>query len=122
MAHQIIKVVLLAITLGMTACYYDNEENLYPSNGCVTENMSYTTNIEPIIQRNCYTCHSVAANTANIALEGHNNLMQYVTSGQLMGAINHASGFTPMPQNAPKLIACDIAKIEQWIADGAPNN
>jgi hypothetical protein len=122
MAHRIIKVVLLAITLGMTACYYDNEESLYPSNGCITDNMSYTTDIAPILQRNCYVCHSAAANTANITLEGHSNLMQYVNSGQLVGAINHASGFSPMPQNASKLIACDIAKIEQWIADGAPNN
>ena len=122
MEHRIIKFVLIAMTLGMTACYYDSEEGLYPDTGCVTDNMSYTTHVAPILQRNCYSCHSAAAYTANITLEGHAKLMQYVTSGELLGAINHKAGFSPMPQNASKLIACDIAKIEQWVAVGAPNN
>ena len=121
MERRIIKILLICM-VALSACYYDSEEALYPASECVTTNMSYQNNIVPILQRNCYVCHSAAANTANVTLEGHGSLMQFVNSGQLLGAINHASGFTPMPQNAPKLIACEIAKIEQWVADGAPNN
>ena len=121
MARRIIKLMILSLVV-LTSCYYDVEEELYPASDCITANMSYQTNIAPIIQRNCYSCHSAAVNTGNITLEGHAQLMKYVNSGQLLGAINHASGFTPMPQNASKLIGCEIAKIEQWVADGAPNN
>lgn len=121
MERLIIKTLMLSLVF-ISSCYYDNEEDLYPASACVTENMSYQNNIVPILSHNCYVCHSAAANTANITLEGHASLMKYVNSGQLVGAINHASGFTPMPQNASRLLACDIAKIEQWVADGAPNN
>ena len=103
-------------------CYYDVEEVLYPAGSCQTENMSYQTNIEPIIQRNCYVCHSQAANQGSITLEGYTNLLTYVQNGRLSGAIRHEPGFSPMPQNGPQLSDCDIAKIEQWVASGAPNN
>lgn len=107
---------------GITSCYYDNAEDLYPSKPCVTDNMSLQNNIQPILERNCYVCHSAAANNGNVTLEGYNQLIQYVNSGKLLGAIRHQSGFSPMPQNASRLIDCDIAKIEKWIEDGAPNN
>lgn len=122
MVRRIINTALVVFYLTLASCYYDVEEVLYPASDCVTANMCFQANIVPILQRNCYSCHSAAANTGGITLEGHAQLMQYVNSGQLLGAINHAPGFTPMPQNAPKLIACEIAKIEQWVADGAPNN
>ena len=121
--HRIIKSILWMI-LGITiaGCYYDSEEALYPASACVTTNMSLQTHIKPILERNCYACHSAAVNTGNITLEGHAELIKHVNSGRLLGAIKHESGFRPMPDGAPKMIACEIAKIEQWIADGAPNN
>lgn len=114
--------IILSVVVVFSACYYDVEENLYPGTHCVTANLSYQTSISPILQRNCYVCHSVAANTSNVTLEGYDKLMVYVNNGKLLGAIRHDSGFKPMPQGASKLIDCDIARIEQWIADGAPNN
>lgn len=122
MERLITKILLIGFVAILGSCYYDSEEDLYPSTGCNSTNMSYVTNIVPIIERNCYACHSAAANTANITLEGHSNIIVHVNSGRLVGAINHLPGFTPMPQGASKLIACDLAKIEQWIADGAQNN
>ena len=121
MERLIIKLSIICLVV-LSSCYYDSEESLYPASDCVTTNIGFASHVEPILERNCYACHSAAANTAGITLEGHANLMQYVTSGRLLGAIRHESGFTPMPQGASKLIACDIAKIEQWVADGAPNN
>jgi hypothetical protein len=121
MEHRIIKIALLSL-VGFTSCYYDVEENLYPKNECVTTNLSFVADIQPILERNCYACHSAAANTANVTLEGHSQLLHQISNGRLLGAIRHDQGYTPMPQGAPKLIACDIAKIEQWVNDGAPNN
>ena len=121
MERLIIKLLMCCLVV-LTACYYDSEEDLYPATDCNTANMSYQTDIAPILERNCYSCHSAAANTANITLEGHSNLVNHVNSGRLLGAIKHQSGFTPMPQGAPQLIDCDIAKIEQWVATGAQNN
>lgn len=121
MAHRTIKIWIGCLVL-FSACYYDVEETLYPPSTCDTENMSYQADIVPILQQNCFVCHSVAANLGDITLEGYTNLMQQVNNGQLLGAIKHQPGFTAMPQGAAQLRSCDIAKIEQWITDGSQNN
>lgn len=122
MGHRIIRLSFLFLVITIGSCYYDVEEVLYPGGVCVTDNMSYQNNIEPIIDRNCYSCHSAAVNTGNITLEGYAELIKYIPNGRLLGAIRHESGFQPMPQNAGQLGSCDISKIEHWVMDGFPNN
>ena len=121
MERQIIKFIMFGLVI-FSACYYDSSENLYPQTDCVTTNLSLETDIVPILQYNCYVCHSASANNGNVTLEGYSELMVYVNNGKLLGSIKHNGGFIPMPQNAAKLASCDIAKIEQWIKDGAANN
>jgi len=121
------RLIISGIVIGMVAissCYYDVEEELYPPTTCQTTNMSLQNNIAPILELNCYVCHSTAAGVGNgnVILQGYTELINYVNNGKLVGAINHGSGFAPMPQNAPKLSDCNIDKIEQWVADGALNN
>ncbi|MBK8831477.1 MAG: hypothetical protein IPN60_11600 [Saprospiraceae bacterium] len=123
MERLTIKVMLMGMVV-MSSCYYDVAEELYPPTTCVTDNMSLQSNIVPILERNCYVCHSVTdgPNNGNVILEGYTQLIKYVDNGQLVGAINHESGFSFMPKNAAKLGDCDISKIEHWVLDGAPNN
>lgn len=122
MERQIIKYGFAVLAMVLTSCYYDVAEVLYPPTNCVTDNMSYATDISPILQTNCYVCHSEAANNGNVTLEGYANVIHYVNSGQLMGAIKHQAGFSAMPQNSTPLSSCEITKIEQWIVQGAQNN
>jgi len=124
MEHRIIKTLLIGLVAVLAACYYDVEEELYPPTTCQSENMSYQNNIVPILERNCYVCHSKVAgpSNGNVIIEGYPELITYVDSGQLMGAINHQPGFSAMPKDASMLLDCDIAKIESWITAGAPNN
>ncbi|MEO6132286.1 MAG: hypothetical protein ABIQ02_10595 [Saprospiraceae bacterium] len=105
-----------------SACYYDAEQSLYPVTDCVTVNMSYQANIAPILQANCYVCHSSSVNSGNVTLDNYTSLMVQVNNAKLLGAIKHSAGFLPMPQNAPQMGGCQIAKIEQWIIQGAQNN
>jgi hypothetical protein len=121
MERRIISFLVLGMVF-FSSCYYDVAEILYPAGTCSTANMSYVTDINPILQQNCYSCHSAAANNGNVTLEGYNHLIPYVNNGHLLGAIKHQSGFSAMPQNSSSLSNCDIAKIEQWITDGAQNN
>ena len=114
--------ILAGMALCLAGCYYDVEEELYPTLECQTEGLSYLSDIAPIIQRNCLGCHSQAANQGNVALEGYSRLKIYVDNGKLQGVINHQAGFSPMPKNQPKLLGCEIAKIERWISDGALDN
>lgn len=108
--------------LSLQGCYYDVEEELYPDTGCDTANVAYSTTVAPIIADNCLNCHNRASNFGNVTLEGHANLQQYAANGQLIGVLRRLDGFAPMPQGAPQLVECTIAKIEAWVADGAPDN
>lgn len=123
MERLTIKAMLMGMVV-ITSCYYDVAEELYPPTTCVTDNMSLQNNIVPIFERNCYVCHSTTngPNNGNVILESYTELIKYVNNGQLVGAINHESGFSFMPKNAAKMGECDISKIEQWVLDGAPNN
>ncbi len=115
---------ILALTVGLSACYYDKEEELYPAdpNACDTVNVSYSKTVLPMLQSQCYVCHSQAAAQGNVVVEGYNNLKPQVDNGNFFGAINHEPGFSPMPQGGHKLPDCTLKQIKSWIAKGAPND
>lgn len=114
--------LFLLILSAVSACYYDVEEEIYPTLECNTLNINYSEEVLSIISNNCYICHSAASNFGNVTLEGYTALKTYVDNGRLLGVIRHESGFSPMPKNQPQLVECDIAKIETWINEGALNN
>lgn len=115
--------ILSAIALVLSSCLYNNEEELYPDEaGCQTDDVSYSADVLPILQTNCYRCHDAKTHEANITLEGYANVKVYADNGSLLGAISWDSGFSPMPQDAGKLNDCLISQIESWINSGAPDN
>lgn len=109
-----------AILLAVSGCYYDLEEELFEGVECESSEMSYQSDIAPIIATHCLVCHSASANLGNITLESHSDLKQVVESGRLLGAIKHLPGFAPMPQVGEKLSDCNLEKISNWVEDGAP--
>ena len=114
--------LLFVLFLQTTSCYYDVEEELYGTIECQTDSITYSGDVLPVVRDNCYQCHDAATNFGNVTLEGYTNIKTYVDNGRLLGVIRHTPGFSPMPKNAPQLVRCDIAKIEEWVAQGAPNN
>jgi hypothetical protein len=109
----------------LSGCFYDKEELLYPAPPCNPTGSTYSATVSPIISSHCVSCHGSAvanANGAGIVLDNYNSIKPYATNGKLVGAINHASGYYPMPKNSAKLSSCDIAKITDWVNNGALNN
>jgi cytochrome c551/c552 len=86
---------------------------------CDTANMSYTTNVIPILQRHCYSCHAANVATGGVVLEGYNNLRDYRTV--LTGVTSRLPGYIPMPPAAP-LSACEMQTLRAWVNQGARNN
>jgi cytochrome c5 len=118
----VLTLVGFATLSSTTGCYYDKEELLYPDAACDTANISYSRSIAPIISSSCNSCHSGSSPSFNVRLDNHADLKAQVTNGKIPGVITHASGFSPMPKNAPKLSTCNITLITKWIEAGAPNN
>lgn len=98
-------------------------QNLYCDEECDTANVTYSGVIWPnIIEKHCYGCHKNPNPLGGLALEDYEDVAAIASDGSLLGVVAHASGYSPMPKNAPKLSECKIAQITKWIEDGIPDN
>jgi hypothetical protein len=116
------EMLVLSLLFLLSSCYYDAEELLYPDLECNTQGVTLSGTVLPILVENCYRCHDAANNFGGVTLEGYDQLKRYVDNGQLLGAIRHTAGFSPMPKNEPQLVECNIEKIAAWVTAGAPND
>ncbi len=121
MEHRIIKnigIILLLATCGFYGCYYDNEQDLYGLEVCDVEDVTFSQHIEPIISNNCATpgCH--VPGNGRVLLRNYNEILQAVEGGGLRDRTVVQKDMPPSGQ----LLNCEIAEIDRWISDGAPNN
>ncbi|HQU61000.1 MAG: hypothetical protein KDD02_09345 [Phaeodactylibacter sp.] len=98
------------------------EKTTCSGGACDTTNVTYAQTIRPIIQNYCNGCHSGPSPSGNISYSDYAGLKTTANNGKLLGSIEHAQGYSPMPQNGNKLSACNIALIRAWVNAGAPNN
>lgn len=126
MEHRIIKISILTLLLSflVSACYYDNKQDLYPfdSEACNLENVTFSATVQPILESTCVTCHQQSNPSGGVRLDNYTEVKKVADNGKLWGSINHDAGFTPMPQGGGKLSDCSLLQIEQWINSGSPNN
>lgn len=86
--------------------------------GCDTANVTYTTHIQPIMQRSCNGCHSGTNPSAGINLTDRAVVTSMATSGRLYGSMAHSPGFVAMPPSGGKLDDCTLATIQAWKQQG----
>lgn len=115
---------MCASILTLLGCYYDKEDILYPgaANCIPTVNPSFTSDVLPLLNTKCNSCHGGSSPSAGIKLDTYTEVVKYANAGSLMGSINHASGYSAMPKNTSKMSACQIEIIQNWINTGLPNN
>ncbi|MGD1891929.1 MAG: hypothetical protein ACFB15_15245 [Cyclobacteriaceae bacterium] len=75
----------------------------------------FTEEVTPIFLQNCNYCHSMELATAGIVLDTYEDAQVVAQNGQLLGAVTHAPGYTPMPLNAPQLPDEEITTIRRWV-------
>jgi uncharacterized membrane protein len=121
--------IILSVTFiaTITGCYYDSEEALYPtvSTTCDVTNVTFATTVKPILQASCLSCHSnskAASSGSGIKLEDYSDVAITAKNGQLMGSVNHSSGYVAMPYGGGKLTDCEISQLQKWIDNGTLNN
>jgi hypothetical protein len=94
-----------------------------PVGACDTTNVTYSSTIRPLVEARCLGCHNGGnSGNKNVDLSTHAGIQRVAQSGQLVGALSHSLGFTPMPMNGAKLDDCTLDKIRAWIVRGTPNN
>lgn len=116
--------IMALCTFFSWSCYYDKEDLLYGNGSCAAASgsVSYSGQVVPIFQQACYSCHSGASPSGGILMGTYGSDKIIGQNGKLYGSIDHASGYSPMPDGAPKLSACQLAVIKKWIDAGMLNN
>lgn len=131
MAFKISSIIFsLYVCIGLTGCYYDTEEELYPDSGsstCDTISVSYATDIVPIVSAKCSTpgCHAGVNAAAGIALETYVGVKAYLDAdkARFISSIIWDGNASNMPKGAStKMSDCNINTIRAWINAGYPNN
>jgi hypothetical protein len=89
---------------------------------CDTTNVSYSKQILPILQDNCYSCHQGSNPPSGIDLSDFSILQTHVKNGDLTSAVTHTGTVTPMPYGLPMLPSCEVNTIVAWVDQGALNN
>ena len=119
--------MMLTVSLMATSCYYDEmpAEAVIP----IPETVSYTTDIQPLWDQSCTSCHKTGATAPDLtaansylALTKNN---KYVIPGNAAGSSLHKSlmgdGAALMPPGG-QWSDSKIALVDKWINAGALNN
>lgn len=120
-----IATTVIITTIIAVSCYYDSEESLYPelTTSCDTLTVTFAATIVPILNNNCYSCHSnttAASSGNNIKLQNYADVAAQATA--IAGSINHKAAFQPMPKNGGMIKACSLKQFDIWVNAGKPNN
>jgi hypothetical protein len=117
--------IIIVCSAVISSCYYDKEALLYGNASACTDAtgvVSYSQKIVPMLQQQCYSCHSGGSPSGGILMGTYAADKAIGQNGKLYGSINHSSGYSAMPSGSPKMSTCQIAVVKKWIDDGMLNN
>lgn len=92
--------------------------------GTACDSLQYTFSgvILPMMENYCIGCHNDARTDGDVNLSTYQHIKTYADNGQLVGTMRHDQFYAKMPPSGSKVSNCRITQIENWIAEGAPNN
>jgi hypothetical protein len=107
----------LSICMLLFSCTKDKVGGTIVDPNC-TDSLSFSTDVWPIIEQNCTSCHDVG-NTTGYTLTNHTNISS--NAAAIVGSMK-GSGFQLMPQGGDALPDSIIQKVQCWISQGKLNN
>ena len=114
------KYILFSLAVALiilnVSCKNNSVEALSNGSICDTTAVKYSTAITSMMTNHCTNCHGGSSPSAGISLESYTDLVSYGQAS--LNAMKNGS----MPQNAPKMDACNINKLTAWINQGSQNN
>lgn len=114
---KFISILIIATTL--QSCYNDSEEYLYGPVTCDTTEISFSTDVTPIINSSCAT--------TNCHVSGGSGPGDFTQFGDLKAKVDDSSFVNrvieqrTMPPGTP-LTDCEIQILQAWLDAGATNN
>lgn len=105
------------ITIALSGCYYDIEDELYPEPCFIPVDIRYDFRIQQIVETNCTTsgCHEPNG-TAPGDFTSYNGLLPFLEDGSFENRVVELRTMPPSGELAP----CEIEQIKAWLAAGFP--
>ncbi len=79
---------------------------------------TYETHIKPLLQNRCLGCHNGSNAPNGLDFTNTFTLMEQISTGRLVKAMQHAEGVKPMPSPTEKLSEAEITMVQLWISSG----
>ena len=127
--YKLILLSILTISFSFYSCSSDSEDDLIPiennndgnnnedgnGNDDTDSKTTYISDVKPIIDNNCVSCHSTNGSSNFYLLQTYDQVKASAQSGKLYGRMTDASD--PMPPSG--ILPGTVTQIIQnWINDG----
>lgn len=119
--EQLIKFISLLAVIILVSCEYEKIEPIVVE--LPDEPISYSSEIQPVFDAKCLTCHS-SNKPVLIAGQSYNNLISgsYIDTDEPDDSELYEKVSEGHPGGNNSLTAEELAKILKWIEEGAQNN
>jgi hypothetical protein len=106
------------IVIGLSGCYYDKEEELYPGSCNTPGTVTYSEHIQPLIAAKCAVggCHVQGGGGPGLMAE-YGALKQFVDNGKFANRVLTEKNMPP-----GGLPVCELELVKRWVDDGAKND
>ena len=109
----------LVVGILLIGCSNDSESDLIETTDPQTP-ITYSKNIQSIINNNCLACHSdPTQNGAPFPLNNYDNVLVRAQNGQLLRAISRQTGEPRAMPPSGRLPQATIDLVDQWIQEGS---
>lgn len=88
---------------------------------CDTSAFKFASNINPIIVKNCVSCHNGPSGNKGVDLSSYSSIKVYADNGLLKNSILAENGVMQMPTTG-RMPDCEVNKLLKWIEAGSPND
>jgi hypothetical protein len=115
---KVLKIIIVVLIAGLIG--FSCETQTYDEiSGEEVANPTYTTNVKPIIENNCLSCHSLAGGEIP-TMETYSQVRDAAENGNMICRIDDQSCGAVMPQSG-RMPQTRINTIKKWTANGFPN-
>ena len=115
------KFTLSLLVVSMVASLLFSCDKYKKGYDCTGQTPTYNNDIKAIYDANCATsgCHNSQYHSSGIDLSTYAGAAS-ANNDDIMGSIEHNSGFSAMPKNGSKLTDTQIKKIYCWLQNNKP--
>lgn len=114
--------IFLFVIVIFSNCTYDTYVDNIDIDECDTLEVSYATDVVPLLDENCFSCHFDEEDNNGLWLATYEIVSNKNTTTNILQRIQlDATDLASMPPSGP-LNDCEIDIFKAWVEQGAQNN